>query len=217
MMTSLFPRGFCVFLGLAGAGSLLGVSATATTLSLDPVSTTVSVGADFEVAVVISGLGNGVAPSLGAYDLTIGFDPSVLAFGTVSFGDPTWGDVLGPVLGSITGSALDASGGTVNLFGVSLDSPAEVDALQPDQFILATLRFTGAADGISPLDLNVHDLGDAGGAPLPDLAPWGASVTVASTHPVPDGGDEAIAGVLALALLTGLLGCWRGGVSPRPC
>ena len=54
----------------------------------------------------------------------------------------------------------------MNLFELSLDSAADLNALQAGAFTLATLRFNTLALGTSPLCLEVNALGDAFGDPL---------------------------------------------------
>ena len=170
----------CMMLTAAGAGAV--------TIGLSPVSQTVLPGDSVEVALTISGLGNGVAPSLGAFDLDVEFDPAVLGFSMAVFGDPILGDQLDLFgLGSFTG--VDASiPATVNLFEVSLDLPADLDLLQAPSFTLATLTFQALAAGVSPLSLRNVILGDALGDPLD------ASVTGASVNVVPEPGTLLLLG-----------------------
>ena len=53
-------------------------------LSLTPSSATVTAGNAIDVNVFIAGLGN--PPSVGAFDLTVGFNPAILAPTAVTFG-----------------------------------------------------------------------------------------------------------------------------------
>ncbi len=117
--------------------------------------------------------------SLGTFDLDVSFDPTILSFGSVAFGDPILGDQLdfGSGFGSIY-SGIDLGGGLVNLFGLSTDLPEVLDANQADSFILATLTFDTLAPGTSPLGLSVNALGDAWGDPLSaDLVSGSINVT----------------------------------------
>jgi hypothetical protein len=115
---------------------------------------------------VISELGSFSPDSLGAFDISIGFDASVLSFASYD---------LGGFLGDINlFEAVDASsgdiGGAVNVAEVSLLSAIDLDALQPGEFTLATLNFTvinlaaGAVSQLSVLDGAV--LSDADGESL---------------------------------------------------
>ena len=132
----------------------------AITIGFSPVSQDVALGDQAFVDLAISGLGDGAAPSLGVFDLDVSFDPLVLNLSSVSFGDQL--DILG--LGSwkeaITGV------GMVNLFELSFDSPDDLDSLQADSFVLASLTFDTLALGESPLTLSIKALGDSWGDPL---------------------------------------------------
>lgn len=105
--------------------------------------------------------------SLGAFDFDISFDPTILSFNSIAFGDPVLGDQLDIFgLGSVTGS--DASTpGILNLFEFSLDDPLDLENLQAGSFIFATLTFDTLALGTSPLSLSVNAIGDAWGDPFP--------------------------------------------------
>lgn len=158
------------------AGFLLGAVPAATQaalLSLQPASASVGVGASVEVALTISGLGDGSAPSLGVFDVDLTYDPAVLQFDSVAFGDPVLGDQLDlSGLGAVTG--FDASvAGAVNHFELSLDSVADLDALQAGAFTLSVFRFTALNPGVSPVELSLNSLGDAQGDPL--AAQWGGA------------------------------------------
>lgn len=168
-----------LFLGLA---AVTGVG-QAITLGFDSAAQTVGVGASVQVSLNISGLGDGAAPSLGTFDLDIAYDPGVLSLTDVSFGDSVLGDQLDLFsLGSITSSG-SATAGTLNVFELSLDDPADLDALQASAFTLATLSFSAISPGSSTLGISINALGDAYGDPL--LADTlGASVTV-SAVPLP--------------------------------
>ena len=77
--------------GLLGATllmTLLAGNSQAITLGFSPAAQNVVAGAPADVAITISGLGDGTAPSLSTFDLVIDFDPAVLSFSSVSFGDP---------------------------------------------------------------------------------------------------------------------------------
>ncbi len=146
----------------------------------------VGVGLPLDVALVLSGLGDGEAPSLSTFDLAVAFDDSILAFDTAAFGDPALGDQLD--LFSL-GSATDVTPGTgaVNLLELSFDLPSDLDTLQAPSFTLATITFTALVAGTSPLDLSTRALGDASGDPL----------TLDSVLVVP---EPATAALLALAV-----------------
>ena len=82
---------------------MLSLPSGAATLSVNPVSQTVNAGSSFNVELVVSGLSNGTAPSLAAYDLYFNYDPTLLSFNNASYGDPILGDQLDiALLGSFT-------------------------------------------------------------------------------------------------------------------
>lgn len=132
----------------------------AVTLSFDPLLQDVLMGDTVDVDLVISGLGDGVAPSLGVFDLDIGFDSAILDFDSVTFGDQLdlWG------LGTLTEVASDLI--KINLFELSYDEEDDINTYQVDSFTLATLTFDTLALGTSSLGIFIIELGDAGGVPL---------------------------------------------------
>jgi hypothetical protein len=160
-----------MFRNLLGAVALLLAAGTsqAITLSFNPVAQNVAMDSSVDVALMISGLGDGTGPSLGVFDLDVSFDPAILGFSSVAFGNQL--DLFG--LGSITcldpgfGPCFDpASPGVVNLFELSLDFPADLNDLQAGSFTLATLTFDALSAGTSALGIPNAILGDALGDPL---------------------------------------------------
>ena len=137
----------------------------AVTLSFDPYFQVVSLGNQVDVDVVISGLGDGVAPSLGAFNIDIGYNPTILHFTNYAL-DTYLGD------SSLFWEALDLSGGEtilglVNIAEYSYLLATELDILQPSSFTLATLTF--ATQSLDTSSLNISSsyvLGDASGDPL---------------------------------------------------
>ena len=113
-------------------------------LSLVPSSATVTTGNTVNVNVIISGLGN--PPSVGAFDLNVGFNPAIFAPTAVTFGAFLGNPDLFEAL-----TAFDFSTpGRVEFAEVSLLSPSELDALQRSSFLLAILSFTAISNGASP-------------------------------------------------------------------
>lgn len=173
----------------------------ALTISLTPTTQAVDVGQTLQFDLVISGLGAGVAPSLGTYDVDIGFDPGVLGFTSAVFGDPVLGNQL-DLFGFGSLNAITSGVGTVNLFELSFDDPADLNMLQAENFTLATLSFTALTAGTSSLSINVNAIGDALGDPLTaNVLDARATVNQASPVPEPNGLALAIAGLLALATI----------------
>lgn len=168
-----------------GLSTLASAPSAAITLSFNPVAQDVAVGSFTDVALVISGLADGAAPSLSTFDVDVGFDPAILAFSSTVFGDPMLGDQLDLFgLGSIT--VATAGVASVNLFELSLDTASDLDTLQTSSFTLVTLTFDILSVGKSNLGMSVNSLGDAlGGALSADIV--GGSITGAggSTAPEP--------------------------------
>src|SRR5271166_1836951 len=116
-------------------------------ITLVPMPTTINPPANLSIDVDISGLRSGGQNIiLGAFDLTINFDPDVLEFLQIGshfgtgLGDP--GDPLQTAVGG------DLSPGSFRFFEVSLLDASTLEALQSDSFSLATLLFY--APGTSP-------------------------------------------------------------------
>jgi hypothetical protein len=144
-------------------------------LEIVPSAQTVLLGDSVDIEIAISGLGSFAAPSLGAFDLDLSFDNSILSFTSAAFGDQL--DVSG--FGSNPRGASEV-GGVVDLFEISLDSPVFLDTFQLDSFTLATLTFGTLDVGTSTLALSNVFLSDALGVSLGDVDVTGGSVGVAA-------------------------------------
>jgi len=169
---------FSVLMASLVLGAGLVPAANAFTISLVPQGSVVNPGGSVAVDVVASGLTDGTAPSLGAWDLNVSFDSSVLSVASVAFG--TGLDVLG--LGFNIQGFDDSAAGFVNAFEVSFDSTANLNSLQSGAFTLFTVTFSAASEGASLLGLTSNALSSAEGAALTASALNGASVSIA---PVP--------------------------------
>lgn len=195
--------GLCCFSGHTAAQAI--------SLDLIPASQSVVQGHAVAVTLVISGLGDLVAPSLSAFDVDLTFNPAILAFQGAVFGDPVLGDQLD--LAGLGGNPMSASltlPGLLNLFEISFDLSDDLNALQADTFTLATLTFTALTQGSSALTLAVNALGDANGDPL--AATVGAAGSITVTAPSPTGVPEPAS---ALLVLTGALGLFGYGAVRR--
>lgn len=163
-----------------------------------PSGTSFSVGNNFTVAIEVSGLTDSTAPSLGVYDINLSFDSALVSLDAIAFGSGL--DVL--ALGSIQSTTLGA--GTVNLFELSLDSVSDLNDLQLDTFVLATLNFSSVGVGGNAFDLFINAFGDAEGNSLAAGVVGGSvEITDGGTPPsVPEPASLAlvVAGVGAAAI-----------------
>lgn len=174
-------------------GCLLALTAisaahAAPTIRTIPSAATFSIGDSFTVQVEVSGLGDFVPPSLGVFDLDVSYDPSIVSVGSASFGAGL--DVLG--LGSIQGVSFGA--GAVNLFELSLDSIDDLNNLQLDTFVLATINLAAIGNGGTSFELTLNAIGDAEGLSL-DASIVNGRIEVAETPPsgsVPEPGSLAM-------------------------
>ena len=136
-------------------------------ISLSEFEPLASPGTPVEIAIQITGLGVGSAPSLGTFDLVVLFDPSHLAFPSVAFGDPVLGDQL-DVSGGGSLQITTPGTGSLNLAQIAFDSEALLNAFQFDAFTLATLIFDPIVTSPTPtlFRLRANAVGDAAGDPL---------------------------------------------------
>lgn len=145
----------CLVCGLLLANSY---PVQAITIDLTPDYQEVGVNTPVSVDIIISGLGDGLPPSLSVFDLDIVYDPSMLSLGGISFGGQL--DLFG--FGSMQ-MVDDSTPGVVNLYELSFEAPDDLNAMQLPSFTLATLTFDTILEGISALAIEVNALGDASG------------------------------------------------------
>lgn len=146
-------------------------------IELQPDSLLSETGDSISLDLIVSGLGNFAPDSLGAFDITVGFDPTRLSFTDYSFGN-----LLGDIgLAEAVDTSAGDIGGAVSLTEVSLLPAASLDGLQPDAFVLATLDFDVinlAPSIVTQLSvLPGPTLSDALGMPLSVTGLGSASVT----------------------------------------
>lgn len=175
----------------------VALPASAITIEFNPSSQSVNVGSTTTVDLIISGLGDGAAPSLGTFDLDIDFDSSILAFNSATFGNQL--DLFG--LGDI--NAVTSGVGIINLFELSFESAADLDSLQAGAFTLATLSFTALNDGSSTLGISVNALGDSIGDPLQAELIAGNISSISGINTVPEPSSLLLVGIgmLGMSLL----------------
>ncbi len=166
-----------LFVGLAPRPS------HAITIGFEPAAASVSLGDTLDVAVMISGLGGEI---VSAYDLDIGYDPSILSATGVSFGSLLNGS---DPLNSFQIFDLSTPG-VIDLAELSLLSDLDLAGLQSDTFALATLSFSTLAVGTSPLNFvpdPVFGIDVKGSnAQVLQLDVQRGSVTVAASVPEPN-------------------------------
>ena len=152
-------------------------------LSISPQSQTDPIGSAVQVQVAVSGLGHNAAPSLGAYDFNIAFNPAVLSFSSLTFGDSIKGDQLDlSHIGSISGFSIPATG-QVEVFEISLDAATLLDSSQADSFILTTLQFTTVTAGSSSLLPSANSVSDSQGSSLNTVLQPARIIVTATPEP----------------------------------
>jgi len=173
-------------------------TASAFTLSLTPATQNVSVGGTVIVDALVSGLGDGVAPSIGTYDISVSFDTSLMSFAGLSFG--TGLDVLG--LGPGEQDFHVSGPGVVNVFENSFDTISDLNSLQPDTFTLFRVIFNATASGTGGLGLLLGAnaiISAEGNVLTPAIS--GADVHI-SAVPLPASGMLLLCGLAAVFLLS---------------
>lgn len=144
---------------LLGASLLAGAHvglASPISVGFSPGVQPASVGGTIGLGLSIAGL-DGESPALGAYDLTIAFNPLLLGFQNATF--PV-NDALDPDgTGSYTSVITDPLG-NVELIEISFADPVTLRATQPAAFQLANLTFTALKAGTTVLTININQLGD---------------------------------------------------------
>ena len=123
---------------------------SAITINYEPSTATANVGDSIDIDVVISGLAD-ANEIVSTYDLFVGYDDSVLAASSVTFG-PYLDDFFFPSI-----QFEDYSNPGLLEFGeISFLLDDELAAIQPDSFVLATLSFDAIASGFSDLIFEPH-------------------------------------------------------------
>lgn len=160
---------FGMFVALLSAASVCSF-ADQITFTVETSGAPVSLGDPVTIAIGITGLGANAAPSLGAFDMEVDYNPLVLGSPSVSFGDPILGDQLALTFPSFkcTGliTACGLSSFPLELEEVSLDPGATLNASQAGAFIMAEITFAATGVGTSDITLSNVSLADAFGASL---------------------------------------------------
>ena len=171
------------------------LGAGAITISVNPAVQSVTVGDAVTVDVVISDLGDFAADSVGAFDIDLLFNDTLLGNPVVTFGTEL--DV------GIFGSIQSSSGfvGGINALEVSLEDPADLNAFQPGSFTLFSVEFDALAAGISTLTPSVFDLSDVSGAALSVDQVDTGSVTINRAVSASEPGTLALLGLGLLSVV----------------
>lgn len=138
---------------------LYGQIALAAMINIELDASRIKVGDFVNFDINISGLGEGVAPSVGAYDLDFLFDSNIIKYQSTFFGDSDLGNQLDLFnLGSIQNiqELVDA----INVFELSLDSSSDLLNLQADTFTLFSLNFAAISAGTTQVSTGINALGD---------------------------------------------------------
>jgi hypothetical protein len=138
---------------LAGWLLLSGIEANALLLEFRPSNQSVISGGTLTADLWIRG--SDPKSGVGAYDVTVNFDPVFLAFDSVSQGTHL-GDTVGPFITSMPDS--------ISIADISLETPADLLRLQQvSDFLLGSLHFNTLTAGLSRLDISHAVLGDVNG------------------------------------------------------
>ena len=194
---------------LLAAFSVCGLQmAWADSIQIVPATQSSTVGQSIVANIVASGFKSGLAPSIGAYDLTVAFNPAILSFVSASFG--TGLDIVR--LGSI--QSVTHGIGTIEVFELSLDSIADLNTLQLDTFSLTAVTFQAIGSGASQLSLFANALSDASGNNL-SATLEGAAVQVREQVPIamPEPGSMLLCAIGITMLITILM--WRHALKSR--
>ncbi|NND59131.1 MAG: hypothetical protein HKN49_02575 [Gammaproteobacteria bacterium] len=193
-------RGLCAALLLILASPSWGI-----VLTLEPAAQVSATGGTVFLDLTVSGLAAGAAPSLGAYDIDLGYDSGVLTLMDIVFGtglnDPLDPDT--PLFQSAS-----AVPGSINLAEVSLlvdavGDPAPLDAWQPGSFVIATLEFfVDILEPGSSTMVTIDDflLGDGFGDAFVDVSSDNALIYNPSGVPEPMTGTLFLLGIGLIAL-----------------
>lgn len=128
----------------------LSFQTQAAIIGFAPSDQSVGLGDNVSVDLYISGLGDDI---LTGFDIDVSFDDSILGFESFTYG--TGLDTFG--LGTLN-DTIDWGFGAVNVFELSFDFDEDLQAFQPNDFVLGTFTFSTLSEGISFLDADVLGL-----------------------------------------------------------
>ena len=149
--------GWTALLAAAALGAAASSAGAAVTFYFAPVSQSVLLGGSstFEVRATVTG----PPGAIGAYDLSIAYNPAIVQVDSLVFGS---GLDLG-TLGDSDQSLSSFGAGLISLVEISFVDAADLVAGQPGDFALATVGFTGLSVGVSPLTIISNGVSDENG------------------------------------------------------
>ena len=150
-------------------------------IAFEPANQTIVIGQTATVNIFVSGLAaDSVKEIIGAFDLDVGYDSTIVQATTVAFGSE---------LEDATGASLQdadlSTAGVVDFAEVSLVHDVKLDVSQGDSVQLATLSFTGVSPGTSPLTFLFDHLNDVKGLEALMLFPTVLNGSIAVVPPCP--------------------------------
>jgi outer membrane autotransporter protein len=142
---------------------LLSSQLQAITLGFFPSSANLNTGDSFSVDLRISDIDNNTA--IGDYDLNINFESSVLS---ITPDDVVFGNQLQLGVDNSMLQGVNIGNGQLNISEVSLVDAADLNAMQSDEFTVATLNFTADAPGVTQIEIDASNivLGNQAGTPV---------------------------------------------------
>lgn len=185
---------------IASLAVLFSCDTFAININLAADKSNLNIGDTLELQVRVSGLDDNAAPSLGVYDLNLGFDATLFSLNAVHWGDSVLGNQLDLAgFGSLQESTVNGS--WLNLFELSFDSVADLDLLQAGDFTLFSVLLTAQAIGEGNFSLWINSIGDASGNELSIDEPNGLAVIVGGVEVPEPSGFLLLLGALAIFAL----------------
>lgn len=184
----------------AGLAGLLGCqSASAVSINLVPANQSIALGGSAIVDLIVGG----VPPAIGAWDVTLLFNSTLLAWEGVTFGS----QLDAGILGSDQSTSPGIASGNGQLSEVSFELPATLAGIQFSSFTLASFQFKGIFDGVAPVQIANVSLSDELGNSIANfgLDPT-ARITIGSATSVPDQGSSAFGLAIGLGALLAVSG-----------